>query len=57
MGLLGRFVMGLLSVALGVYAVYEIMHAPNANVGGIAVLILLMAIAGLIESLRKYSKL
>jgi hypothetical protein len=56
MHLLGRLIMGLLALALGVFAVKEIAGATNMKVGIIAVMILFMAIAGLAEALRTHPR-
>ncbi len=54
MHLLGRLIMGLLAVALGAFAVKEILGVTDMKVGIIAVMILFMAVAGLAEALRTY---
>lgn len=56
MYLLGRFIMGLLSVALGAFAVKQIVGATDIKVCIIAFMILFMAIAGLAEALRTYPR-
>lgn len=56
MHLLGRFIMGLLAVALGVFAVKEIVGATDVKVGIIAFMILFMAVAGLAEALRTHPR-
>ncbi len=56
MHLLGRLIMGLLAVALGAFAVKEILGATDMKVGIIAVMILFMAVAGLAEALRTHPR-
>ena len=56
MHLLGRLIMGLLAVALGAFAVKEIVGATDMKVGIIAFMILFMAIAGLAEALRSHPR-
>lgn len=56
MHLLGRLIMGLLAVALGAFAVKEIVGATDMKVGIIAFMILFMAIAGLAEALRTHPR-
>lgn len=51
-----RLIMGLLSVALGAYAVREIVGATDPKVGVVAVLLLVTAMFGLVEALRTHPK-
>lgn len=54
--LIGRLIIGLLSVALGVYAIKEVIGATDTRVGILAFMLLFMALAGLVEALRTHHR-
>lgn len=56
MHVLGRIIIGLLAVALGGYAIHEIIEATDPKVGLVAFMLLFVAIFGLVESLRTHPK-
>jgi uncharacterized membrane protein HdeD (DUF308 family) len=52
---IGRIIIGVLSLALGLFAIKEIIVAPNFKLAIIAVMLLIMAIMGIVESCQKYN--
>lgn len=51
-----RIVLSVLSIAFGLYAIRELIGAETPIVGVMALLMLLMAVAGVLEALRTHPR-